>query len=119
MLERHAAHEEGWVDACYHPNCEWVEITGNADVPGRTGGIDVIKEAGALADRLFPKLATDIISILADGNKVALEVDFTGERPGKKGTGEPPKISKYKMAIFLTFQDGLIIRHVDYVLPAL
>lgn len=119
MLRRHAAHEDGWVDACYHPDCEWVEVTGNQDVPGRSGGIDALKQASDVAERVFPDMTIDVTNILGDGERVALELDFTGARPARAGTDGLPKVSKYKMTIFLTFKDDLIIRQVDYLIPVL
>lgn len=119
MLRRHAAHEDGWVDACYHPDCEWIEVTGNEDVPGRSGGIDALKQASDVAEKVFPDMTIDVTNILGDGSRVALELGFTGARPAKAGTDSPPKVSKYKMTIFLTFKDNLIIRQVDYLIPVL
>lgn len=119
MLRRHAAHEDGWVDACYHRDCEWSEVTGNQDVPARSGGLDVLKQAAAVAEKIFPDMTIAITNSVCDGERVALEVNFTGARPAKAGTGNAPKVSRYKMAIFLTFKDSLIVRQVDYLIPAL
>ena len=49
--------------------------------------------------------------------KVALELDLEGRTAPPKASGRVPNVSRLKMAIFLTFKDGKIIRQVDYLVP--
>ncbi|MFT5577793.1 MAG: ketosteroid isomerase-like protein [Paraglaciecola psychrophila] len=116
MISMHAAHDEGWVDACYHPDCDWVELpfAGNA---GRSGDAAVMKAAAADSAKYFPHTQIVINNIMEEGDQVALEVDFVGTMAVKAGSDKPARQSKVKMAIFLTLREGLISRQVDYLVP--
>lgn len=117
MIEMHASHEEGWVDTCYHPNCEWTELTMGGAGTGRQGGIDALRAAAIEASRVFPTIDIAVTNTVDNGDRVALEIDFEGTMAKKPGSNSPARVSKVKMAIFLTFADGQIIRQVDYLIP--
>jgi len=114
MIEMHCAHTQGWVDACYHPKCEWIELAISGQTKGRRGGIDTLRAAAMEAARIFPSIKIVVSNIVSDGDRVALEIDFEGTMAKKEGVNKPARTSALKMAIFLTFQEGLIIRQVDY-----
>jgi len=116
MISMHAAHDESWVDACYHPDCDWVELP-YADNAGRRGDAAVMKAAAADSAKYFPHIDIVINNIMEEGDRVALEVDFIGTMAVKPGSAKPARVSKLKMAIFLTLREGLICRQVDYLVP--
>ena len=118
MIDMHASHQEGWVEACYHADCEWIELPMPGQTQGRSGNAAVMKEAADLSAAAYPKIDIAITNILSDDDKVALEVDFIGTMAKKEGSDKPARTSSVKMAIFLTFHDGLISRQVDYIVPA-
>jgi len=116
MISMHVAADEAWVDTCYHPDCDWIELSfgGNA---GRSGDAAAMKAAAAESAKYFPHIDIVINNIMAEGDRVALEVDFIGTMAVKAGSDKPARQSKVKMAIFLTLREGLISRQVDYLLP--
>ena len=116
MIALHVANDEGWVDACYHPDCDWIELP-FAGSPGRNGDAAAMKAAAAESAKHFPQIDIVINNIMEDGDRVALEVDFVGTMAVKAGSDKPPRQFKAKMAIFLTLREGLICRQVDYLVP--
>ena len=117
MIYMHANHLEGWVDACYHPDCEWIELPIPGQLKGRSGDAAAMKKAADASASLFPNIDITINNLMSDGDKVAMEVDFVGTTAPKKGTSDEGKTTTVKMAIFLTIRDGLISRQVDYLVP--
>lgn len=117
MIEMHADHQEGWVDVCYHPNCVWTELPIGGQTEGRHGGIDSLRTAADDACRIFPSISIQVTNTVGDGDRVALEIEFEGTMAQKRGSNGAARTAKLKMAIFLTFADGKIIRQVDYPIP--
>jgi predicted ester cyclase len=117
MIEMHAGHEDGWVDTCYHSDCEWIELPIGGQAKGRRGGIDTLKAAADDSCKVFPSISINVTNAVGDGNRVALEIDFEGTMAKKLGSDSRARVSKVKMAIFLTFAEGQIIRQVDYLIP--
>lgn len=117
MLEMHASHQQGWVEACYHPDCEWVELPIPGQSKGRSGNAAAMKTAADASVNIFPSIEIVINNIVCAGEKVALEIDFVGTMAKKPGSDKPARKSTVKMAIFLTFNNGLIVRQVDYLIP--
>ena len=55
MLAMHAKHQDGWVEACYHTDCDWVELPIPGQSKGRSGN------AAAMKKQYLPQL-TDLIT---------------------------------------------------------
>jgi hypothetical protein len=117
MLTMHAKHQEGWVEACYHPDCDWVELPIPGQSKGRSGNAAAMKDAADLSMGIFPTIDITINNIMAEDDRVAVEIDFVGTMAKKPGSDKPAKKALVKMAIFLTIEEGLITRQVDYLVP--
>lgn len=117
MLKMHASHQQGWVEVCYHPDCEWVELPIPGQSKGRGGNAAALSAAADASANVFPSIDIVINNIISADELVALEIDFVGTMAKKPGSDKPPKTTTVKMAIFLTFNDGLIVRQTDYLIP--
>jgi len=80
MIALHVANDEGWVDACYHPDCDWIELP-FAGSPGRNGDAAAMKAAAAESAKHFPQIDIVINNIMEDGDRVALHLNLGENRP--------------------------------------
>lgn len=117
MLKAHASHREGWVEDFYHPDCAWTELPINGVTEGRSGGLQDLQAASDLAEKTFQSLSIEPTSIIGEGDRVAIELEFEGTAHAREGSDRPPRVSRLRMAIFLTFKEDQIIRQVDYLIP--
>ena len=117
MLAMHAKHQDGWVEACYHTDCDWVELPIPGQSKGRSGNAAAMKDAADQSMGIFPNIDITINNIMAEDDRVAVEIDFVGTMAKKPGSDKPAKKTLVKMAIFLTIEEGLITRQVDYLVP--
>ena len=117
MLQAHATHRKGWVDDFYHPDCAWTELPIHGVNEGRRGGVAELQKASDVAEKTFEALTIEPISLIGEDDRVAIELDFTGVTKTHEGSDKPSRVSKLRMAIFLTFKDGKIISQTDYLVP--
>ena len=108
-----------WVETCYAQNAEWIELPRPTTPNGQHGDrVVLIKNAKQIL-RFLPDRKMKILNLVAQDEQVVLEIDWKGSTTSEIGNLPAGSILHYKVATFLTFLDGLIIKEVDYCVPIL
>lgn len=106
-----------WVDACYAADAEWTELPTPAMPRGRGGKRAVLRAAAEKALALFPDRQMKIRNLVAQGQQVVLELDWSGTAAAAVGSIKPGAMLRLRIASFFTVVDGLITKHTDYCVP--
>ena len=59
----------------------------------------------------------EILNLVAQADQVVLELDWRGTTAATMGSLPIGSPIRYRVATFLTFVDGMIVREVDYCIP--
>lgn len=103
-----------WVETCHAENTVWTELPFGGNPSGRGGGRSVLRKAAEEALAAFPDRRMSLRNLIADGQRVALELDWTGTAAIARPGMEVGSIVRLRIAMFLTVEDGRIVRQVDY-----
>jgi len=106
-----------WVDTCYAVDAEWTELPTPATPRGRGGKRAVLRAAAERALALFPDRQMKIRNLVAQGQQVALELEWSGTAAAAVGSIKPGAMVRLRIASFFTVVDGLITKHTDYCVP--
>jgi ketosteroid isomerase-like protein len=107
-----------WVDTCYAVDAEWTELPTPATPRGRGGKRPVLRAAAERALALFPDRQMRIRNLVAQGQQVVLELEWSGTAATAVGSVKPGTMVRLRIASFFTVVDGLITKHTDYCVPA-
>jgi ketosteroid isomerase-like protein len=105
-----------WVDICYSPDADWTELPTRATPNGRAGKRTELRAAAERLLTLFPDRRLAIRSLVAQGQHVAAELDWSGT--ASVNTASAGAAVRLRIASFFTVVDGLITTHTDYCVPA-
>ena len=103
-----------WVDTCYAVDAEWTELPTAATPCGRGGKRSVLHAAAERALALFPDRQMKIRNLVAQGQQVVLELEWSGTAAAAVGSVKPGTLVRLRLASFFTVVDGLITKHKDY-----
>ena len=103
-----------WVDTCYAENVEWFELPLPTTPVGQHGNRAFLRKTASRLLSLFPDRQMTIHNLVAKDNCVALELIWEGTAAATIGAFKMDSLVQYRVASFLTFTDGLIIKQVDY-----
>jgi ketosteroid isomerase-like protein len=106
-----------WVETCFAPNAEWIELPQPATPAGRHGDRAYLGQVARRILDIFPDRQLKILNLIAQAGQVVLELDWQGTAAVALGTLQAGSSVRYRVATFLTFAKGLIVKHVDYVIP--
>ncbi|MGD0923239.1 MAG: nuclear transport factor 2 family protein [Terriglobia bacterium] len=106
-----------WVDTCYAVDAEWTELPTPATPRGRGGKRGVLRAAAERALALFPDLQMKIRNLVAQGQQVGVELEWSGTAAAAVGSVKPGTAVRLRIASFFTVVDGLITKHTDYCVP--
>ena len=106
-----------WVDTCYAVDAEWTELPMPATPRGRGGKRPVLRAAAERVLALFPERQMKIRNLVAQGQQVAVELEWSGTAALAMGTVKPGAMVRLRIASFFTVADGLITKHTDYCVP--
>jgi predicted ester cyclase len=73
-----------------------------------------MRAAAERGNALLPRQRYDILSAIASGNSVAIQLDWSGELAVPYGSLKPGDELKAHIAIFMEFRDGKICHQRDY-----
>jgi len=106
-----------WVEACYAENAEWIELPRPTTPNGQRGNRDFLRKATERVLEFIPDRQIEILNLIAQGDQVVLELDWRGITAAPLGNLSAGSVIHYRIATFLTFVDGKIIKHMDYCIP--
>ena len=106
-----------WIAACYAETVEWIELPRPSSPNGQHGDREAYRVAAERALAFCPDRQMEILNLVAQADQVALELDWRGTTAATLGELPMGPVFRYRMATFLTFVDGLIVREVDYCIP--
>lgn len=106
-----------WVETCYAPNAEWIELPQPATPSGRHGDRAYLGQVARRILALFPDRQLEILNLVAQGDQVVLELDWRGTAAATVGDITAGALIRLRVATFLTFVDGMIVKQVDYCVP--
>jgi ketosteroid isomerase-like protein len=106
-----------WVDSCYAENVEWIELPLPFTPSGQHGDRAFLRNAADRLLSLFPDRKMTIYNLVAKENRVAMELEWKGTAAASIGTFKTGSLVQYRVATFLTFTDGLIVKQIDYCVP--
>ncbi|MGA2488716.1 MAG: nuclear transport factor 2 family protein [Anaerolineales bacterium] len=106
-----------WVKTCYAPNAEWTELPLPATPTGQHGNRAFLIQVAQRILNFFPDRQMEILNIVTRGDQVVLELDWRGIAAANLGTLQAGSSVRYRVATFLTFAEGLIVKHIDYCVP--
>ena len=104
-----------WVEACYAQEAEWVELPLPSSPNGRGGDREALCRAAEQVLRLIPDRQMQIRNLVAQEDQVALDLDWWAA--ASAGGLTAGAVVRLRVATFLTFVDGLIVRQTDYGVP--
>lgn len=115
MIDLYNAGTAEWVDACHDPISQWREMPTSAFPLGRSGGRDALRRAAEESVRLVPDRRAEILGLVADRSRVALELDWVGTPAASIGDTHPKGARvRLRVAMFLTFSDGRVVGQIEY-----
>lgn len=103
-----------WVDTCYAADAEWTELPTPATPRGRGGKRAALRAAAESALAFFPDRQMKIRNLVAQGQQVVLELEWSGTAAAAVGSVKPGTTVRLRLASFFTVVDGLITKHTDY-----
>jgi ketosteroid isomerase-like protein len=103
-----------WVETCYAQNAEWIELPLPATPSGQHGDRAFLSQAAQRLLSLFPDRQMEILNLVAQGDQVVLELDWRGTAAATVGNIQAGLPIRFRVATFLTFVEGMIVKHVDY-----
>ena len=103
-----------WVETCYAPTAEWIELPQPSTPAGRQGDRAFLGQASQSMLRLFPDRQIKILNLVAQGDQVVLELDWMGTAAASIGNLKAGFPVHLRVASILTFAKGLIVKQVDY-----
>lgn len=106
-----------WVEQCHAQDIVWTELPIPGMTTGRGGGLDVLRQAAAQACAGFPDRRMTILSLTAQGNRAAMELDWRGTPAVARPGPEAGRQMKLRIAMFVEVRDGKISRQTDYCVP--
>ena len=106
-----------WVDTCYAPAAEWVELPIPGMSRGRQGDRAFLRETAGRVLMLYPDRQLRVLNLLAQADQVVLEQDWQGTAAAAFGDLHPGDQVRFRVASFFTLADGLITRQTDYCIP--
>jgi predicted ester cyclase len=110
-------HIAEWIAACYADNAEWIELPHSGNPNGQRGNRDFYQAAAERALQFAPDRRMEILNLVAQGDQVALELDWRGTTAAAMANLPAGSAIRYRIATFLTFVDGLIVKEIDYAIP--
>ena len=81
---------------------------------GATRNLESLREAAERGQKVIRKQRIEMLNAVANGNKVAVEAQWTGVLAVPFGSIPEGGTMSARFAIFLEFRDGLIIRQHNY-----
>ena len=101
--------------AFFTPDVVITELPNRFRPTGGRSELPAILEAAERGQRVMRRQRYEILSIVGDGDRVALELDWTGVLAVPVGTLQPGAEMRDHVAVFLEYRDGLIAaqRHYD------
>jgi len=103
-----------WVDTCYAVDAEWTELPTPGLPQGRGGKRTTLRAAAERALALFPDRQMKIRNLVAQGQQVVLELEWSGTAVAAMGAIKPSDVLRLRIASFLTLADGPIAKDTDY-----
>jgi ketosteroid isomerase-like protein len=105
-----------WVEACHAENTRWIEFP-FLGTSGRQGGRAALRQAAEDGVAAFPDHHMEIISIIASGNRAALEVQWTATAAQPLSWAAEGATVYLRGVLLLTVANGKIVEEIDYVVP--
>ena len=106
-----------WIEACYAENAEWIELPHTTTPDGQRGDRNFYRQAAERVLAFAPDRQMEIRNLVAQGDQVALEIDWRGTTAVAVGNLPAGSVFRYRIATFLTFVDGMIVKEIDYAIP--
>jgi ketosteroid isomerase-like protein len=106
-----------WIDSCYAENVEWFELPLPSTPSGQHGNRAFLRNITQRLLSLFPDRQLTIINLVAKDNCVAMEMEWRGAAAASFGNFKIGSLVQYRIASFLTFSNGLIVKQIDYCVP--
>ena len=103
-----------WVETCYAPNVEWTELPLPATPSGQHGDRAFLGQVARRLLALFPDRSMEILNLVAQGDRVVLELDWRGTASVTVGNITAGSLIRFRVATFLRFVEGMIVEHTDY-----
>jgi ketosteroid isomerase-like protein len=106
-----------YVDACFAELAEWIELPAPGAPNGHQGNREFMRETSRQRLRLFPDRQMSIRNLIAQGDRVAVELDWWGTAAATVGGFRAGMQVRMRIASFFTLVDGLIVQQTDYGVP--
>ncbi len=106
-----------WVETCYAPNAEWIELPLPTTPSGRHGDRAFLGQVARRILALFPDRRMEILNLVSHHDQVVLELDWRGTAAATVGNIQAGSPIRFRVATFLTFVEGMIVKQVDYCVP--
>ena len=116
MIDEYNKGSPDWVERCHADNTVWTEHPIPGMTSGRGGGRSVLRQAAEQACANFPDRRMKLVSLTAQEDRAAMELDWTGTvaAPGLgRAVGDKVRL---RIAMFIVIAGGRIVRQTDYCL---
>jgi ketosteroid isomerase-like protein len=100
--------------AFYHPDVVQIEFPNRRNPAGVERGLDDILAAAASGQKLMARQIFDIRTVTEAGDRVVLEMGWTGCLTVPAGTTRAGEAMRAHFAQVIEYEDGLIIRQRTY-----
>jgi hypothetical protein len=113
-IELHNLKTLEWIDRCYSPDLEWIEMPRHHTPLGRRGGIDVFRRSAEQVLNRFPDRQLRVIRCIAENDCVVLEQEWKGTVGAAAGSPPSGAAARVMITSFFTLEKGLIVKQTDY-----
>ena len=100
--------------AYFHPDVEQVEFPNRLVSQGGTRDLAAILAAAERGQSVVRRQSFDVVSILVQGQRAAVEATWEAELKVAVGSLAPGDIMRARLAMFFEFRDGRIWRQRNY-----
>jgi predicted ester cyclase len=106
-----------WVDTCFTEEVVWTELPIAGISRGRQGNRAFLRETAVSILRLYPDRQMSIRNLVAQDDKVVLELDWWGTTAEATGSLSAGTRIHFRVASFFKLAGGLIVSQTDYCVP--
>jgi len=106
-----------WVDVCYAADVDWTEMPLASTPAGQHGDRAALREAARRLLQFFPDRRMTVRNLVAQDDRVALEVDWQGTAAVAAGPLRAGMVVSLRVASFFTLAGGLIVKQTEYAVP--
>lgn len=106
-----------WVYIVHAEDFTWIELPVPGVYPGHVGGREDLRKLSLRTVERFPGRRMELLDVLANGNRAAMEIEWTGTAIADSDDVKAGESLKLRQATFIDIDEaGKVTRQLDYTI---